>query len=178
MITNVELARAVLPSDGWSQCAVEGRELQASDLSQLADLGMEDPTFAWERTRQRPEYYSGLLQFRLGHYWRYGFGVHGIWRESKMVGQVGLQVLSEDNDQVELVVFLGHEFKRRGLGTCLANYLTQRCAAVGMSDLFGVVRVDNPEGLALMYSLGAHALYQVTHFGHEAQVFRISLKDV
>jgi hypothetical protein len=49
-------------------------------------------------------------------------------------------------------------------------------AYVGMTELFGVVRVDNPEGLALMSKMGAQALDRVQHFGQEAQVFRINLK--
>lgn len=176
MTGNIALAREVLPADGWMSCGVQGRQLEQADLQVLASLGRDDPTFAWEREPRPHDYYAGLLQFRLGHYWRYGFGVHGIWQGASMVGQLGLQVLSEDNDQVEFVVFLGQGHKGRGLGTCLARYLAGRCAYVGMTELFGVVRVDNPEGLALMSKMGAQALDRVQHFGQEAQVFRINLK--
>lgn len=177
MNRNIELAKGALPLEGWTACGVEGRQLRDDDLSALAALGREDDTFAWERERQGSIYYSGLLQFRLGHYWRYGFGVHGIWLGSSMVGQAGLQVLSEENDQVEFVVFLGREHKGRGLGSCLARYLAQRCSEVGMAELYGVVRLDNPEGLALVAKLGAQPLDRMRHFGQEAQVFRINLRE-
>ncbi|MFA5607466.1 MAG: GNAT family N-acetyltransferase [Leucobacter sp.] len=177
MIQNITRARTVLPPSGWTACGVQGRQLEPADLDDLIALGRDDVTFAWERERKSGDYYSGLLQFRLGHYWRYSFGVHGIWQGSSMVGQVGLQVLSEDNDQIEFVVFLSQLYKGHGLGTCLARYLMERCRSVGMTELFGVVRVDNPEGLALMANLEAQALDRILHFGQEAQVFRISLKN-
>lgn len=176
MTANLELAKGVLLLEGWSCCGVRGRPLEVGDLPDLAALGRDDPTFAWERERQGDEYYAGLMQFRLGHYWRYGFGVHGVWQGTSMVGQVGLQVLSEEGDQVEFVVFLGQEYKSRGLGGCLTRYLVERCLQAGMTELFGVVRIDNPEGLGLMLKMGAQALERVTHFGQEAQVFRISLR--
>ncbi len=176
MTSDLALAKLVLPVDGWSTCGVQGRPLEAADLASLTALGRDDPTFAWERERQSDNYYSGLMQFRLGHYWRYGFGVHGVWRGTSMVGQVGLQVLNEESDQVEFVVFLGQAYKGCGLGSCLTNYLIERCLSVGMTELFGVVRIDNPEGLRLMAKMGAQALDRVTHFGQEAQVFRIGLR--
>lgn len=177
MNSNITLAREALPIEGWSACGIQGRPLLDTDLPSLTALGSEDETFAWERERQGADYYAGLLQFRLGHYWRYGFGVHGLWLGTSMVGQAGLQVLNEENDQVEFVVFLGLHYKGRGLGSCLARYLALRCEEVGMRELYGVVRLDNPEGLALVAKLNGQPLDRMRHFGQEAQAFRINLKE-
>src|SRR5690349_22961066 len=92
MPTDVELARFALPASGWSACGVRGRPFVASDLDALSEIGRGDSDFVWERQVKGRGYFEGLLQFRLGHYWKFGFGVHGVWQDYRLVGQCGLQV--------------------------------------------------------------------------------------
>ena len=68
-----------------------------------------------ERIEQGEEYFNGLLQFRISHYKKYGFGVHGIWLNGELIGQFGLQVLNEE-DMVEVVLFLKKIIVKKVLG--------------------------------------------------------------
>lgn len=175
MGSDIERARDVLPGTGWSACGLHGREFVPGDLPDLVRLGQGDEFFAWERVPQAPKYFEGLLQFRLGHYWKYGFGVHGLWLGDALVGQFGLQVLSDEQDEVEFAIFLGKEYKHRGLGTCLTRFLVGRCRMSGLSAIYGVVRIDNPDGIALMDKLSGAVIGRKRHFGEIAEIFRIPL---
>ena len=172
---DLDAAAVALPLAAWEACGLSARPLVAEDLESLAALGSADQYFAWERQVMTPEYYRGLLQFRLGHYWRYGFGIHGLWRGSEMVGQAGLQVLDEEKDRVEFVVFLGTRFVGKGIGTCLARTLAERCKAAGMEVLYGVVRSDNPEGKHMVEKISGTLVGRMTHFHREAGVYSIRL---
>jgi len=177
MISNIERARSVLDPNAWSACGVRGRELVSEDLEALVSLGEDDPLFVWEREPQPRRYFEGLLQFRLGHYWKYGFGVHGLWLDELLIGQCGLQVLNDEQDQVEFAVFLGRDHKHKGLGSCLARHLVAQCKVVGITELYGVVRPDNPEGTAMMRAIGAESIGEVQHFRQSANVFRLPLRN-
>lgn len=172
---NVQAAATALPLATWEACGLLGRPFTARDLDDLITLGRGDEHFAWERRVMDEPYFEGLLQFRLGHYWRYGFGVHALFRDGTMVGQAGLQVLDEEKDRVEFVVFLGSAYVGQGIGSCLAKTLLDRCVAAGMSDLYGVVRSDNPEGKRMVLRLGSVKLGTMNHFHHQAEVYVVRL---
>lgn len=175
-MTNIERAKDVLPGSGWEGCGLIGRNLNAGDLAELTNLGGADPNFAWERSSQDSLYYHTLLNFRLDHYSRYGFGVQGLWRDNDFVGQFGLQVLDDAKDWVEFVVFLGRSWRNQGLGGCLSEHLLRRCLARGLTEIYGVVRVDNPEALALLTKMGGRSVGVIEHFGFEARVFSVDLR--
>jgi len=178
MPNNIVAARNVLPAQGWQVSNVFGRELLLSDLGDLVELSREDPLFTWEREVMAPSYFDTLLHIRLKHYQQYGFGVHGIWSDGKFIGQCGLQVLDQELDRVECAIFLGKAFIHHGLGSMLVRHLASRCSECGMTALYGVVRPDNPESLALMRKLGGVPLGTVTHFNQHATIFRVNLASV
>lgn len=170
---DIDKAKLVLPNVDWSICGVRGRPFRESDLQDLQNLGFGDNFFAWERIAQGADYYTHLLRFRLSHYQKYGFGVQGLWCGNELIGQFGLQVLDFELDRVEFAVFLGERWKYRGLGTCLCTYLVSRCREVDMKRIFGAVRVDNPDGLALVERMNGVSVGLVEHFEQKAELFRI-----
>lgn len=175
MHPNIEAAKNVLPLEGWSFENVIGREFSNSDIKDFIDLGMGDENFSWERKLQNENYFTGLFQFRLSHYKRYGFGIHGVWVDNKLVGQLGLQVAKEDLDEIECVIFLGKNYVHKGLGSKLFEYVIKRCREEGICELYGVVRPDNPEGLKLMKRFKGIKIKTIKHFNVEGILHRINL---
>lgn len=175
MRPNISAAADVLPRSGWDVPPVHGRELRANDLRGLVQLGVGDSLFTWERELKGPSYFEQLLRFRISHYDRYGFGVHGVWHDTELIGQCGLQVLSPDADQVEFVIFLGQRYIRKGLGSSLAHFLVKRCRSVGMTTLYGVARPENTGALAILSLFEARPVGGIVHFNQNAVVYRIDL---
>lgn len=172
---NIALAKEVFPNGQINGCGVIGKPFCLNDLEPLQELGKDDNFFSWERTPQDKSYYSNILDFRMSHYEKYGFGVVGLWKGDQLVGQFGLQVLDEASDRVEFAVFLGKDFRRVGLGTCLVRLLMTSCARVGLSEVYAVIRPDNSEGKALVRGLNAVDLGLVEHFQERAHVFRVAV---
>ena len=176
--SSIVAARNVLPGDGWTLGDIQGRYLTPADGDALASLGVGDDNFAWERLARPEDYYRKILQFRLDHYQQYGFGIHGIWRNGHLIGQCGLQVLNETRDQVELVIFLGRAYVRKGLGLRLTNHILSRCSAAGVKAIYGVVRPENKAALDLLRRVNASPIRTQVHFGNIATVFRIPFRKV
>ena len=174
--SNITAARSVLPVDGWSLDEAVGRPFTLNDTTALASLGAGDENFSWERLPEDGEYYRKILKFRLDHYSQYGFGVHGIWIDSLLVGQSGLQVLNETRDQVELVIFLGKAYVRKGLGLKLSRHILSRCTDAGVKAIYGVARTENTAALELLRRLDGKPIRAQVHFGSIATVYDIPLK--
>jgi pyoverdine/dityrosine biosynthesis protein Dit1/RimJ/RimL family protein N-acetyltransferase len=172
---NIEAATNILASQGWSIENLRGREFKQSDIHDFIALGLGDANFTWERILQNENYFTGLFQFRLSHYKKYGFGIHGIWIDNKLIGQFGLQVLNENFDEVEFVIFLGNEYAKKGIGSKLVKELIKLCKEKGLTDLFGVVRPDNDAGLKLLEKVGGKQIKTVKHFNQEGILHQITL---
>jgi len=178
MNSDIDAARGVLGLSSWELAnGLYGRPLVKEDLDSLLAIGASDPEFAWERDLQGRAYFENLLSFRMDHYTKYGFGVHGVWYESEMIGQFGLQVLDEQLDEVEIVVFLHNRFVSRGFGSALVDFALANSRRQSMRRLFGLVRTDNVAGRKLMKKYAGVPRGQVDHFGFEADVFIIELDD-
>lgn len=174
--TNISAARKVLKIEGWRAGEIHGRPFVAEDENDLASLGFGDDNFAWERFQRDENYYKRLLRFRLDHYEQFGFGVHGLWLKGALIGQCGLQVLNETRDQVELVIFLGKNNVRKGIGYALTRHVVHRCAEEGMRLLYGTVRPENSSALELLRRVNAKPLRTQVHFGFIATVFNIPVE--
>lgn len=174
--SNVERARGVLPASGWQVGPLRGRYFTANDGDALAQLGVGDPAFAWERQNQDATYYRGLLRFRLSHYKKYGFGVQAVLLDDQLIGQCGLQVLNTDQGTVEFVVFLGKDYVGRGWGSLLLTFLLSRCTRAGMSEVYGVVRQENVAAIGLVEGFGGKLTGRIEHFGQDALLYRIELQ--
>lgn len=172
---NIEKATGVLPAYGWfvSECSIEGREFVGSDLEEYLQLSRNDENFSWERKMHSDEYYESLLQFRINHYKKYGFGVHGIWIDNVLIGQCGLQVVSEDADEVEFVIFLGKSYTGKGYGSALTKYMVSKCKEEGMDKLLGIVRADNEDGKRLMEKFGGKTQGTLKHYNHDGIIYKL-----
>ncbi|MGN6396891.1 MAG: L-tyrosine/L-tryptophan isonitrile synthase family protein [Mucilaginibacter sp.] len=173
---NLLLAKNVLSDEGWVLDDVSGRPFLQSDLIEFIELGLNDENYTWERQLQTHNHFNSLFEFRLNHYKRHGFGVHGIWKGNKLIGQFGLQMLNIELDQVEFVVFLGKKHTHAGLGTKLLKYLIDRSLEAGLKEVFAVVRSDNPIGLKLISKFSATPIKTIKHFNQEGIVHQINLK--
>ena len=172
---NLDAAKLVLPATGWNYEDFFGRELSIYDMDIFAQMGQDDPYFNWLRTVQPKEYYTSLLQFRIAHYKKYGFGVHAVFWKGEFIGQLGLQVYAEKNDQIEFVIFLGKEYVNKGLGTKLLRYLFSRCKEEGICTLVGVIRNENEVAQKCIKKFNAKQIRTVTHYQKNGILYEINL---
>lgn len=172
----LDYAKNVLKSDGWNVDNIFGREFNIYDLNEFIELGRGDENFAWERQEMSDEYYKALLQFRIGHYKKYGFGVHAIFIDGYLVGQMGLQVLDEQKRQLEYVIFLGKDYIQKGIGTKLLKYLFDRCKDEGIETIYGVIRSDNDISKHIMNKFGGRMIKTMAHYHQTGVLYEIKLK--
>lgn len=172
---NLDAAKHVLSPNGWSFDNIFGREFTVYDLDAFVELGKDDPLFNWERKIQSSDYYMSLLQFRIAHYKKYGFGVHAIFLEGKLVGQMGLQVLHEKHDQIEYVIFLGQEYVNKGLGRKLLGYLFARCKEEGIKQVYGVIRNDNLIAQNVIKKYNPKQIRTMAHYHQKGILYEIDL---
>ncbi len=176
--SNIEAAKMVLSATGWTFEEIFGREFTIEDQQDFISLGLNDEHYTWERKIQNDRYFNGLFQFRISHYKKYGFGIHGIWLGENLIGQFGLQVINEELDEIELVIFLGKAYVKRGLGSKLIKFIINRCAELGISDLYGIVRPDNIPAINLLKNVNGKQIKTVKHFNQEGILYQINVKGV
>ena len=172
----LDYAQNVLKADGWNVDNIFGREFNIYDLNEFVELGRGDENFAWERQEMSNEYYKALLQFRIGHYKKYGFGVHAIFIDGHLVGQMGLQVLDEQKRQLEYVIFLGKDYTQKGIGTKLLKYLFNRCKNEGIETIYGVIRSDNDISKHIVNKFGGRMIKTMAHYHQTGVLYEIKLK--
>ncbi len=112
----------------------------------------------------------------MSHYERFDFGIHGIWMNNKLIGQFGLQVLDEEKDEIEIVVFLGKKYRNKGIGQKLFKYLLDNCKASKMKVVYGVVRSDNPAAINLVSKFNTRRIRTIKHYNHPGILFKFELK--
>ena len=161
---DIDAAKHVLAPSGWSYENLFGRELSIYDLSEFIKLGENDPYFNWERENQDSGYYTSLIQFRIAHYKKYGFGVHAIYSEGKLIGQMGLQVLNEKKDEIEFVIFIGQEYTNKGIGSKLLKFLFDRCKEEGINKICAVIRWNNEAARKVLEKFHFEKIRSVTHY--------------
>lgn len=168
-------AKNVLTADGWNVDDIFGREFTIYDHSDFVNLGKNDANFVWEHKVMSEEYYTALLEFRINHYKKHGFGVHAIFKDGKLIGQMGLQVLDEQKQQLEYVIFLGKNYVGKGIGTKLLTYLFSRCQEVGIDTIYGVIRSGNVPSIKLIKKFGGKELKSVSHYQQTGILYKIKL---
>lgn len=171
----VKYAKKVLKADGWNVDNIFGREFNIFDLSEFVELGRDDENFAWERQKMPDEYYRALLQFRISHYKKYGFGVHAIFKDGHLIGQMGLQILDEQKSQLEYVIFLGKDYVQQGIGTKLLKYLFNRCKEEGLETVYGVIRSDNDIAKHIVKKFGGKMIKTMAHYQQTGVLYEITL---
>lgn len=175
---NIHNAQKAFPMKKHIIANLQIKPFKDSDAKFLDKLGKNDPNFNWSRVTKDDEYYEELLKFRIEHYKKYGFGVYGIWHDNELIGQVGLQVLDYDSDQVECVIFLGKKHTGQKIGSALLHYIIESCKSNKMNNLFAVVRPDNDIGIALAKKFGGVSISNVTHYDEKGIKFKINLMKV
>ena len=172
----LDCAKNVLKADGWNTDNIFGREFNIYDLNEFIELGRGDKDFAWESQEMSDEYYKTLLQFRINHYKKHGFGVHAIFIDGHLIGQMGLQVLNEQRMEIEYVIFLGKNYTKQGIGTKLLKYLFERCKEEGIETVYGVIRNDNDISKHIVNKFGGKMLKTMAHYHQSGVLYEISLK--
>lgn len=170
-----DAAKKVLTADGWNVDDLFGREFTIYDNSEFVSLGKVDPNFVWARKVMSEDYYTTLLEFRINHYKKYGFGVHAIFKDGKLIGQMGLQVLDEQKQQLEYVIFLGQDYIGQGVGTKLLTFLFDRCKEEGIKTIHGVIRYGNEPAIKLIKKFGGKEIKAVAHYEQEGILYEINL---
>lgn len=170
-----DAAKKVLIADGWNVDNLFGREFSIYDHSDFVNLGKNDANFVWARKIMSEEYYTALLEFRINHYKKYGFGVHAIFKDGKLIGQMGLQVLDEQKQQLEYVIFLGKNYVGQGIGTKLLTYLFTRCQEEGIKTIYGVIRSGNEPSIKLIKKFGGKELKSVSHYQQTGILYELKL---
>ena len=168
-------AKKVLTADGWNVDDLFGREFSIFDHSEFVNLAKNDANFVWVRKIMSEEYYTALLEFRINHYRKHGFGVHAIFKDGKMIGQMGLQVLDEQKQQLEYVIFLGKDYVGQGIGTKLLTYLFNRCRDEGIKTIFGVIISGNEPSIKLIRKFGGKELISVSHYQQTGILYELKL---
>lgn len=168
-------AKEVLNTDGWNVEDIFGRMFTIYDLPAFVSLGRNDPNFTWSRKKVSDEYFTTLLDFRINHYKKYGFGVHAIFQNNNLIGQLGIQVLDENSQQIEFVIFLGKNHVNKGLGTKLLQYLFERCRVSGIKKIYGVTRTENDPAKKLIIKFGGKAIKCVTHYEYPGILYEMNL---
>ena len=170
-----DCAKNVLSAEGWNFGDFFGREFTIYDNIEFIELAKDDPNFVWQRKKMPEDYFTELLEFRINHYKKYGFGVHAIFKNNKLIGQMGLQVLDEEEQHLEYVIFLGKDFVGQGIGTQLLSYLFERCRKVGIMIVFGVIRMDNEPSIRLAKKFNGKEQGSISHYKQEAILYEIKL---
>ena len=170
-----DAARNVLTADGWNVENLFGREFSIYDHSEFVNLGRNDANFVWARKTMSEDFYTALLEFRINHYKKYGFGVHAIFKDDKLIGQMGLQVLDEERKQLEYVIFLGKDYTKQGIGTKLLSFLFDRCKKEGIDTIYGVIRHDNTPAIKQIKKFGGKELKAVAHYQQTGILYKIKL---
>ncbi len=170
-----EAARKVLDSNGWNIDDLFGREFTIYDHVDFVNLGKKDANFVWDQKVMPEEYYTALLEFRINHYKKYGFGVHAIFKNRKLIGQMGLQVFDEQKRQLEYVIFLGKDYTNQGIGKKLLTYLFDRCKEQGIYTIYGVIRNGNEQATKQIKNLGGKQLRTISHYKQSAILYELNL---
>lgn len=170
-----DAAQRVLRPDGWNIDDLFGRKFSIYDLPDFYNLGKDDPNFTWARKIVSESYYTTLLDFRINHYKKYGFGVHAVYQGGTLVGQLGLQVLDENSEKLEFVIFLGKDYVRKGIGTKLLRYLFSQCTEAGINKVYGIVRTENDAAKALINKFHGNPMKTLTHYGYTGIMYELKI---
>ena len=88
---------------------------------------------------------------------------------------MGLQVLDEQKQQLEYVIFLGKEYTGQGIGTKLLTYLFERCKAEGLKIIYGVIRNGNAVSTQIVKKFGGRKIKTVAHYHQTGVLYQIKL---
>lgn len=156
------------------------RKFRSEDLTKLVEF-RTDPRvskYLGGDQMQNPEALKTRLEFYIGCYETYGFGMSAMyWKENgEMIGACGLQPL-EKTDEIEVGYSLRHDFWGKGLATeCAKAWLEYGFKVAGLERIVAVAQPENEASWHVMEKLGMKYEKSEKHYGLDCVFYAISKK--
>ncbi len=174
---DLRAAVVALPAVSQKFGDLDLRPLTIEDVSELHAILSEREDMTWEGERASEEYTKSLVEFRIAHYERYGFGVLAVADpQGRIIGQAGLQVLDETGERIEIVIFLASARVGSGLGTTLLEDLLRLLAAQGFGTVWATVRHGNERARRLLLRFGFVKDAETVHFNMPCTMWRLDMR--
>lgn len=154
------------------------RQFVPDDLDKLIELRSDDEVirFLGGRRLQNPEAIEKRLQFYIGCYAKYGFGMSAmIWKETgEMFGWSGLQPL-DDVTEIEIGYGMTKEFWGKGIGyECARAWLEYGFEKANLERIVAVASPENTGSWRIMEKCGMKYEKTEMHYGMECVFYAIS----
>ena len=154
------------------------RPLVLSDLNQMCDFLCNNPEMTWTRSSWKRNNVEYLLNYRLEHYDKFGFGVYGIEKSGDLIGMAGAQVWDESDATVEIVAYLSQEYWGFGIANLTLNWTMSQLAAQHVQLVYAATAKGNSRSKRMIEALGFNISGHGKHFGKDAIFWKQSLSVV
>jgi RimJ/RimL family protein N-acetyltransferase len=157
------------------------REFTHADLEKLIELRSEDDVIKYlgGRKLQNREAITKRLDFYIGCYEKYGFGMNAlIWKETgEIIGWSGLQPLDGTNE-IEVGYGMIKPFWKRGIGFETAKaWLDYGFNQANLERIVAVASPENTGSWRIMEKLGMTREKIEHHYDMECYVYGIGKAD-
>lgn len=154
------------------------RPLTREDVDDLTEAFAGDPEMNWTRTPWTRDNVEKVLDMRLQHYERYGFGLYAVEWHGGLVGWAGVQYERPEQPDspgnVEVASYIARRVWRKGITTTVLTWALDRVFAAGVPAVAASTRPENAAGQASMRRLGFQRVGEHVHWGHRAQVWTLT----
>ncbi len=151
------------------------RPLTRDDLDRLVEIFAGDPAMNWSLTSWQPSNVEFVLDVRLQHYARYGFGLYAVEYDGALAGWSGLQFEKQEHPQspgeLEVVSFIAREAWGHGITTRVWTWALDRVFDAGVQRVTSATRPENPggEGVTVRMGFERDSKDLVEHWGFPAK---------
>lgn len=128
---------------------------------------------------QSPEALSMRLDFYIGCYDKFGFGMMAMALRStgELIGSSGLQPL-EDTGEIEVGYNMAEKYWRQGYGyECAMGWLKHGFDNCGLTRIVAVCHPDNTGSYRIMEKCGMHYEKTELHYGQDCLYYAIGRED-
>ncbi|HRH43865.1 MAG TPA: GNAT family N-acetyltransferase [Pyrinomonadaceae bacterium] len=157
------------------------RQFTMDDLAKLVEMRSpaEVNQYLGGTRLQNPEAIEKRLQFYIGCYGKYGFGMNAmIWKETgEMIGWSGLQPL-DGTDEIEVGYGMIKEFWGKGIGFEAAQaWLNFGFNVKGLERIVAVAYPENKGSWRIMEKCGMKYEKTAPHYGENCVFYAISQEE-
>jgi ribosomal-protein-alanine N-acetyltransferase len=154
------------------------RKFTLDDLDKLIEVRSDEAVIKYigGKKLQNPEALAQRLEFYIGCYERFGFGMCAmIWKETgEMFGWSGLMPL-EDTGEIEVGYGRTEEFWGKGIGfECAMAWLEFGFGQAGLERIVAIALPENKGSWRIMEKCGMKYEKTETHYGAECVFYAIS----
>jgi len=154
------------------------RKFTSDDLGKLIELRSDDEVIRYlgGRRLQNPAAIEKRLEFYIGCYEKYGFGMSAmIWKDTgEMFGWSGLQPLG-DSSEIEVGYGMIKKFWSKGIGyECAIAWLRYGFETAGLERIVAVASPENTGSWRIMEKCGMRYEKTETHYGMECVFYAVS----